>query len=168
MMKWHKILSVTAWTLLAFVAFATLSPYSLRPELTRTEPGLVVMLEHVGAFGLLGLLFYLRYPGRLRAVCLVVFGSAIALELAQALLPDRHARLVDAPEKIVGGGAGILLGVALLPVLASPGGLLSRIDRQRPAPAPNAVDSETRELAIGFLAIMLFALALVVFENLRR
>ena len=167
-MKGHRILSVTAWALLAFIAFATLSPYSLRPELTKTEPGLVVMLEHVGAFGLLGLLFYFGYPGRPRAVCLVVVGSAIALELAQAFLPDRHARFVDASEKIVGGGAGILLGIALLPVLTSPGGLLSRIDRQRLAPALKAVDSETRELAIGFLAVMLFALALVAFENLRR
>jgi len=83
-------------------------------------------------------------------------------------LPDRHARFVDASEKIVGGGAGILLGVALLPVLTSPGGLFSRIDQQWRAPALKAVDSETRELAIGFLAIMLFALALVAFENLRR
>lgn len=168
MMQGHRILSITAWALLAFIAFATLSPYSLRPELTKTEPGLVVMLEHVGAFGLLGLLFYFGYPGRPRAVCLVVVGSAIALELAQAFLPDRHARFVDASEKIVGGGAGILLGIALLPVLTSPGGLLSRIDRQRLAPALKAVDSETRELAIGFLAVMLFALALVAFENLRR
>ena len=65
-------------------------------------------------------------------------------------------------------GAGILLGVALLPVLTSPGGLLSRIDQQWLAPTLKAADSETRELAIGFLAVILFSLALVVFENLRR
>ena len=61
-----------------------------------------------------------------------------------------------------------MLGIALLPVLTSPDGLLSRIDQQWLAPTLKAVDSETRELAIGFLAIMLFSLALVVFENLRR
>jgi hypothetical protein len=53
----------------------------------------------------------------LRAVCLVVFGSAIGLELAQGLLPDRHGRFLDALEKAAGGGAGILIGIALLPVL---------------------------------------------------
>ena len=167
MMKWHRILSITAWAFLTFIAFATLSPYSVRPELTKTEPSLVVMLEHVGAFGLLGLLFHFSYPGRPRTVCLVVFGSAIALELAQAFLPDRHARFVDALEKIVGGGAGMLLGVALLPVLTSPDGLFSRINQRWIGPRLKAVDSETRELAIGFLAIMLFALALVAFERLR-
>lgn len=168
MMQWQKILSITAWAFLTFIAFATLSPYSVRPELTRTEPGLVVILEHVGAFFLLGLLFFLRYPERLRTVCLVVFGSAIALELAQALLPDRHARLVDALEKIFGGGAGIALGVAVLPVLARPGGLLAQIDKQRPGPAPHAADGENSELAIGSLAILLFASALVAFGHLRR
>src|SRR5437762_1616887 len=122
-MQSRKLLSYSAWAVLTFIAFATLLPYSLRPELTETEPGLVVTIEHVGAFGLLGLLFLVSYPERLRSVCLVVFGSAIALELAQALLPDRHARFVDALEKVVGGGAGILLGVALVPLLTDPHGL---------------------------------------------
>ena len=165
-MQTQRALSITAWALLTFIAFASLSPYSLRPELTKTEPGLVVMLEHVGAFGLLGLLFFFSYPERTRNVCLVIFGSAIALELAQAFLPDRHARFVDALEKIVGGGAGVMLGVALLPVLASPGGLFSRFD-QWFGPT-KAVDSELRELVIGFLAIALFAVALVISQNLGR
>jgi hypothetical protein len=59
-----------------------------------------------------------------------------------------------------------MLGVALLPVLTSPGGLFSRIDQQWLG--PKAVDSETRELVIGFFAIALFALALVAFQNLGR
>ena len=101
-MQWRRILPVIAWAFLALVAFATLSPFRLRPELTETEPFLVVVLERVGAFGLLGLLFFMSYPERPRTVGLVVFGNAAALELAQAFLPDRHAGLVDALEKIIG------------------------------------------------------------------
>ena len=59
-----------------------------------------------------------------------------------------------------------MLGVALLPVLASPDGLFSKISQQWFG--PKAVDSETRELVIGSLAIALFALALVAFQHLGR
>ena len=163
-MQWHRILPIAAWAFLTFIAFATLSPFSLRPELTETEPFLVVVLEHVGAFGLLGLLFFISYPERPRTVALVILGSAVALELSQAFLPDRHARFGDALEKIVGGGAGIMLGAALLPVLTSPDGLFSRINQQWFG--PKAVDSETREMLIGSFAIALFALALVAFQHL--
>ena len=78
-MQWHRILPIAAWAFLTFIAFATLSPFSLRPELTETEPFLVVVLEHVGAFGLLGLLFLISYPERPRTVALVILGSAVAL-----------------------------------------------------------------------------------------
>src|SRR5262249_14813175 len=108
-MQTRRILSIVAWTFLAFIAFATLSAYPLRPELTKTEPDLVVLIERAGSFGLLGLLFLLSYPERHRTVCLIIFGSAIGLEVVQIFLPDRHARVVDALEKIVGGGAGLLV-----------------------------------------------------------
>ena len=160
-MQGQKILSITAWAVLAFIAFASLSPLDLRPQLTKTESALVVMIEHVGAFGVLGILFFVSYPDRPRVVCFVVFGSAIAFELAEILLPDRHARLVDALEKIVGGGAGILLGVALWPLLTSAGGTFSKIGQLR----SSQVDSESLELLFGFLTIVLFALALVIFRK---
>ena len=162
-MPWRRILLIIAWSFLAFIAFATLSPLSLRPELTETEPLFVVALERIGAFGLLGLLFFIGYPERPRATGLMVSGSAIGLELAQAFLPDRHAGFVDALEKIVGGGAGIVLGVALLPVLTGREGLFSK---QRFG--PKGADSETRELVIGLFAITLFASALVAFQRFVR
>jgi VanZ family protein len=43
-------------------------------------------------------------------VCLIVIGSAVLLEYAQLLTPDRHGRVEDALEKIAGGVAGILVG----------------------------------------------------------
>lgn len=165
-MQTRRILAFTAWTFLAFIAFATLAPYALRPELTETEPGLVVIIEHIGAFGLLGLLFLISYPQRLRSVCLLVLGSAITLELAQAFLPDRHARFADALEKTVGGGVGILLGLAFLPLLAAPHGLLARLDRQWFGLSQKTVDREAAELVIGCLVLLLFAIALVILQNL--
>jgi VanZ family protein len=167
-MHTHRVLSVTAWALLTFVAFATLSPYSLRPELTETEPILVVIIERVGAFGLLGLLFLASYPDRLRTVCLIVFGSAIALELAQTIVPDRDARFVDALEKIVGGGAGILLGITLGSVLTGADGTFSKIAQKLLRSSQKTVDSESRELLVGFLIWTLFAVAIVVFQNIGR
>ena len=38
---------------------------------------------------------------------MIVLGSAILLEFLQILVPDRDARMVDAIEKIAGGGTGI-------------------------------------------------------------
>jgi VanZ family protein len=107
----RKVLSLISWTYLAFIAFATLSPMSLRPSLiASTEPHLVVVAEHVGAFAVLGLLFSLLFPRRLIFICLVVFGSGVLLEFLQYLVPTRDARLSDALEKLGGGTLGILTG----------------------------------------------------------
>jgi VanZ family protein len=99
------LLAALAW--LGFAAFATLSPPHLRPELTQTEPAAIVVFEHVGAFAVLGILFSVGYPRRSALVLMVVFGSAVLLELAQIAIPGRDARLVDAAEKLAGGGIGV-------------------------------------------------------------
>lgn len=164
-MQTNRFLTILAWLTLTTIAFATLSPLSLRPELTDTEPAIIVALEHVGAFGVLGLLFLLSYPGQTKPVCLVVFGSALVFELGQAFLPDRHPRLLDVLEKIVGGGAGILLGIVLIPTLIGSDGLFSRIDRRWLSYKVREVDFEIRELAFGLVAILLFALGLVVSQK---
>jgi VanZ family protein len=97
-----------AWTCLALVAYATLVPLHLRPELTDTEPFSIVLFERVAAFAVLGLLFSFGYPRRYRFICMVVFGSAILLEILQIFVPDRDARVLDAIEKVGGGVIGIL------------------------------------------------------------
>jgi len=103
----QKLTAVAAWACLGFIIYATLSPASARPELTTTEPALAVFIERFGAYGLLGLLFQMAYPRRITTICLIVFGSAILLELLQILIPDRDARVIDAIEKVAGGAAGI-------------------------------------------------------------
>jgi hypothetical protein len=116
----HKLISIAAWAALAFVIFTTLSPAHLRPELTATEPAIVVAFERIGAFAVLGLLFSSGYPRRYGLVCAIVLGSAILLERLQILVPDRDARIVNAIEKIAGGGTGIFAAQWLLSFLPAP------------------------------------------------
>jgi VanZ family protein len=103
-----KVTTIAAWALLALIAFATISPIQDRPTLA-TSPS----IEHVAAFAVLGVLFCISYPRQFALVCLIVIGSAILLEFAQLLTPDRHGRVDDALKKIGGGAAGIVIGRAV-------------------------------------------------------
>ena len=121
----QKLLTIVAWVCFVFIAFATLSPAHLRPELSETEPFSVVLLERVGAYAVLGALFVLSYPDRYRLVFVIVFGSAITLELMQIFVPGRDARVIDAVEKLLGGSLGIFAAHWFLYALPS------RIQRHR-------------------------------------
>jgi VanZ family protein len=109
----QKLFTVAAWACLIFIIYATLSHAGERPELTTTEPPLVVIVERFGSYGLLGLLFCLAYPRRIALVCVLVLGSAVILELLQIVIPDRDARVIDAVEKLAGGAVGIVSSRAL-------------------------------------------------------
>jgi VanZ family protein len=112
----HKLIAAAAWACLIFITYATLTSINARPELTGSGfyKAFFTVLERFGAYALLGLLFRLAYPRHVGFICLIVFGSAIILELLQIFVPDRDARVIDALEKSVGGAAGILVGRALL------------------------------------------------------
>lgn len=112
----HRLIATTAWALLLFIAYATLTSIEARPALTGVGfyKAFSTVVERFGAYAVLGLLFYLAYPRHLASVCLLVFGSAIILELLQMFVPDRDARISDALEKLAGGVAGILAATALL------------------------------------------------------
>jgi apolipoprotein N-acyltransferase len=99
----HKIITVIAWAILAFIVFATLSPIGLRPHIEN------VSVERFGAFAFVGLLFGLAYPKRLWLVLTLVCGTAFVLEALQHLTPDRHGHLADAIVKFAGGVAGVAL-----------------------------------------------------------
>jgi len=96
--------ATAAWTSLAFIAYATLSPLNERPEF---DTDLFSHLDHYLAFAVAGGLFGLAYPRQTFLVCVLVLGSAVLLELLQLLTPDRHARVMDAVRKIIGGAIGI-------------------------------------------------------------
>jgi hypothetical protein len=103
----QKLITITAWTLLAFIASATMSPIGDRPTLHTSAS-----FEHLAAFAVIGVLFCLAYPRHVALVCLIVLGSAVLLELAQLLTADRHGRVQDAIEKMSGGALGIMGGRA--------------------------------------------------------
>jgi VanZ family protein len=105
----HKLISVAAWALLAFIAYATISPIQARPTLPAPTS-----FEHLTAFAVLGLLFCLAYPRHIALVCLIVLGGAVLLEIMQLLTHDRHGRIQDAIEKMAGGVLGIVVGRAIL------------------------------------------------------
>jgi hypothetical protein len=50
----HKLIAVAAWTLLAFIAYATISPIQARPTLFASPS-----FERLAAFTVLGALFCL-------------------------------------------------------------------------------------------------------------
>ncbi|WP_407152796.1 hypothetical protein [Bradyrhizobium sp. ORS 86] len=120
----RAILSLAAALWLAFICYATLSPLASRPGLLG-DTALVVFLEHVCAYALLGLL--LRFAICSRPVLIIVLVASIAcmLECLQVFTADRHARLLDAAEKIAGGW----LGVTATPMVAT---IASHLSKMRP------------------------------------
>jgi VanZ family protein len=112
----HKLITVAAWACLIFIIYATLSSIEARPELTSAGfyKAFFTVLERFAAYAVLGLLFYLAYPRHVPLVCLLVFGSAVILELLQLFVPDRDARVLDAIEKLAGGAVGVLTARTLL------------------------------------------------------
>jgi VanZ like protein len=105
----HRLIAVAAWMLLAFIAYATISPIQARPTLFAPPS-----FERLAAFATLGALFCLAYPRHIALVCLIILGSAVLLELAQLLTPGRHGRIQDAIVKMTGGALGIVAGRAML------------------------------------------------------
>ena len=100
----RTVTATAAWTSLAFIAYATLSPLNERPEF---DSPLFSHLDQYLAFAVAGGLFGLAYPRETFFVCILVLGSAVFLEVSQLLTPDRHARVMDAVRKIIGGAIGI-------------------------------------------------------------
>jgi|HubBroStandDraft_1064217.scaffolds.fasta_scaffold492652_2 VanZ family protein len=111
----NKLAAVLAWILLAALAFVTLSPISFRPQTGH------VFLERFLAYVALGAAFGIGYPRRMPfAVCITVL-AAIGLEAAQLLVPGRHARAIDAGEKLAGGIAGLAIAAAFLALTSRSG-----------------------------------------------
>ena len=117
----HKLIAAVAWAYSIFIIYATLSSIDARPELTGLGfyKAFFTIVERFAAYAVLGYLFYLVYPRNIALVCLIVFGSAVILELLQIFVPDRDARIVDALEKFAGGAAGILASRIFLALTGS-------------------------------------------------
>jgi VanZ like family len=105
----QKFITAAAGFWLCFIAYASLSAVRARPTLPAPSS-----FEHLAAFAVLGILLCLAYPRHVVLVCVIVLGSDVVLEFSQLLTPDRHARIWDAIQKLVGGAAGVLAGQAIL------------------------------------------------------
>jgi VanZ family protein len=108
-MPQRLLLTMAAWAGMCLIVYATLCPLRDRPTLPISSN-----LEHLATFVVFGALFCLAYPRRTFTVLIFVIGSGALLEILQLLTPDRHARTLDALQKIAGGAAGVLVGRAIL------------------------------------------------------
>ncbi|WP_439711058.1 hypothetical protein [Bradyrhizobium diazoefficiens] len=114
-----KLLKIAAWGGVCFIAYATVRLLGIGPTLLISSN-----LEHLAAFAVLGALFCLAYPRRTPAVLIFVFGIAL-LEVLQLFTPNRHARTLEALQKIARGAAAsspvvlfcISIGTFLVPGL---------------------------------------------------
>jgi len=84
-----KITRITAWLLIAAIVVLSLVPSGLRPA-----SDLPHGLEHFAIFAATGLAFGFGYrPRYSAAIALIIFAGAT--EVAQLVVPGRHARVSD-------------------------------------------------------------------------
>jgi hypothetical protein len=96
---------VLAWLVLIGLAAATLVPLGLRPH-----SGLSPQAERFVAFAIAGFCLALAYPRRPILIAVAIAATALGLELAQLLAINRHPGIPDLIAKLLGGGAGLILG----------------------------------------------------------
>jgi hypothetical protein len=106
----RALIAAAAWVYLASIAYATLS-IAPEPSTHGFLDELLTLLIRFGAHAVLGVLFCLAYPRHLSFVCILVFGSAVVLELLRDYIPNSDARYLDFVEKLFGGATGILWGI---------------------------------------------------------
>ncbi|UHD47627.1 VanZ family protein [Aureimonas altamirensis] len=112
-MKLKILIKAAAWGALAFIAFVTLSPISMRP--VSSAP---VNIERLGAYLVLGALFGAAYPKRIPLVLGLLVAGSVGLEVSQNLVPGRHGRVDDALFKAAGACLGALAGGAVARIRA--------------------------------------------------
>jgi VanZ family protein len=100
-------LQTAAWLALAVIAWVTLGPLELRPDISSAHPH----FERGLSFLALSFLFVWAYPQRPFAVAALVVFGAVALELFQLLTPHRHGALGDLAVKLAGALIGLPVGV---------------------------------------------------------
>jgi hypothetical protein len=83
--------------------------FKLSPLLGHPHVKTYALFEHVMAFSVLGFLFFLAFPNRPLFVGFGITIGAVVLEYLKNFTPDRHASVLDATEKIVGGLLGIII-----------------------------------------------------------
>ena len=102
------------WAMLGLLAFVTLSPIAMRPEVGPAN------VERTLAYAAFGTLAALAYPRHRYAILAVVVAAAGLLEAGQNLSETRHGRIDDFLVKAASGAAGWLVACALAALALRP------------------------------------------------
>ena len=105
----RRFFQAVAWALAAAIVLLSIGPASTRPV-----TGAGQSVEHLLIFLAMGMAFGLGYPCRFRLLFVAMFAFSGAVEIAQIMVPGRHARLSD----FVTDAAASCLGVGLSYVLS--------------------------------------------------
>ena len=100
MRRWAALIG---WGAVALVVFATLSPIGARPHIAHLGP----QIERFIAYLIAAAALATAYPSRKGVILTCIVAGAAGLELAQHFEASRHARILDAAVKIVGGVTGL-------------------------------------------------------------
>jgi VanZ family protein len=106
-----SVVRILAWMLATAIVILSIVPPSLRPE-----TGTPHAFEHIAIFFVTGLLFGIGYDRRhwLLGALLVVFSGTV--ELAQLLVPGRHARWSDFVIDALAISAGVAVTSLVRPI----------------------------------------------------
>jgi hypothetical protein len=83
----RNFIIVAAWTVFAGIAYVTLSPIGLRPQIA--DPN----LERFGAFAVLGLLLGMAYPGRQGLFAALIVGDAVGARIPSIVYTRARCRI---------------------------------------------------------------------------
>ena len=105
-LRYVQIISqAIGWALLITIAVLSLVPAPYRPM-----TGLSQWLEHLAIFLAAGVAFGVGYPQRRLFQFVALLSFTAAIELAQLVVPGRHARLSDFLINALGMTAGLSIG----------------------------------------------------------
>jgi VanZ family protein len=104
-MTLQNMARAVAWLVLAAIVVLSLIPPTARP--TTVAPH---AFEHAGIFLLDGLAFGVAYLGRQRWLSVGAVAFCAAIELAQLMVPGRHARVSDFVVDAIAACAGVFAG----------------------------------------------------------
>ncbi len=110
----RTVFRLAFWGMLGLLAFVTLSPIALRPEVGPAN------FERALAYAAFGIVATLAYPRQRLAILVFVVAAAGLLEAGQNLSATRHGRVDDFLVKAASGAVGWLAASALAALALRP------------------------------------------------